>query len=56
MPKNIPVSVSILHDLEYNNNIISLYSAYNNRKSNRSFKCNHTKRRSYSERNGLKYN
>ncbi len=39
--KNIPISSSILYDLEYNNTL-SLYSAYKN---------NLTKRRSYSEKN-----
>ncbi len=39
--KNIPISSSILYDLEYNNTL-SLYSAYKNIS---------TKRRSYSEKN-----
>jgi len=42
IPKNIPVSLSVLHDLEYNNTL-SLYSKYKN-----------VKRRSSSERNTLK--
>jgi len=39
--KNIPISSSILYDLEYNNTL-SLYSVYKN---------NSNKRRSYSEKN-----
>lgn len=43
-PKNIPISTSVLYDLEYNNNL-SLYSAYKNTLN---------KRRSSSERNSTK--
>jgi hypothetical protein len=42
---NIPVSNSILHDLEYNNTV-SLYSTYKNKLN---------KRRSYSENNSYKF-
>lgn len=49
--KNIPISISILHDLEYNNNI-SLYSSYNPSVINKAL---NNKRRSNSEKNTSKH-
>jgi hypothetical protein len=57
IPKNIPIAISMLHDLEYNNTL-SLYSTYKNNNFNNNYNINlhRNKRRSSSEKNSLKYN
>ncbi len=61
IPKNIPIAMSMLHDLEYNNTL-SLYSTYKNNNFNNNYNINlhrnlhRNKRRSSSEKNSLKYN